>query len=83
MDALFTLNGRATLPLDVLASLTLLSIAPFVVMMTTSFLRIVVGLDVARVAEIMDCSAGSVRVLCHRGLRKLELRLGELEQVVA
>ena len=43
-------------------------------------LRIVVGLDVARVAELMDRSAGSVRVLCHRGLRRLELRLGELER---
>jgi RNA polymerase sigma-70 factor (ECF subfamily) len=46
-------------------------------------LRIVVGMDVARVAELMDRSAGSVRVLCHRGLRRLEQRLGELEQVVS
>ena len=38
-------------------------------------LRIVVGMDVARVAEIMDRSPGSVRVLCHRGLRRLEVRL--------
>jgi RNA polymerase sigma-70 factor (ECF subfamily) len=45
-------------------------------------LRIVVGMDVARVAELMDRSAGSVRVLCHRGLRRLELRLGELGQVM-
>lgn len=45
-------------------------------------LRIVVGMDVTRVAELMDRSAGSVRVLCHRGLRRLELRLGELGQVV-
>ena len=35
-------------------------------------LRVVVGMDVARVAVIMDRSPGSVRVLCHRGLRRLE-----------
>ena len=40
-------------------------------------LRIVAGMDVARVAEIMDRSPGSVRVLCHRGLRRLEQRLVE------
>lgn len=38
-------------------------------------LRIVSGLDVARVATIMGRSPGTVRVLCHRGLRKLEQRL--------
>ena len=35
-------------------------------------LRIVVGLDVGRVAQIMERTPGSVRVLCHRGLRRLE-----------
>ncbi len=35
-------------------------------------LRIVVGLDVAHVAQIMGRTPGSVRVLCHRGLRHLE-----------
>jgi RNA polymerase sigma-70 factor (ECF subfamily) len=34
-------------------------------------LRTVVGLPVATVAEIMDRPAGTVRVLCHRGLRRL------------
>jgi len=43
-------------------------------------LRIVVGLDVARVADLMDRSPGSIRVLCHRGLRRLEQRLVEIEQ---
>jgi RNA polymerase sigma-70 factor, ECF subfamily len=38
-------------------------------------LRIVAGLDVAAVATIMGRSAGSVRVLCHRGLRALERKL--------
>jgi RNA polymerase sigma-70 factor (ECF subfamily) len=38
-------------------------------------LRIVAGLDVAAVATIMGRSAGSVRVLCHRGLRTLERML--------
>jgi RNA polymerase sigma-70 factor, ECF subfamily len=38
-------------------------------------LRIVAGLDVASVATIMGRSAGSVRVLCHRGLRALERKL--------
>ena len=42
-------------------------------------LRIVAGMDVARVASIMGRSPGSVRVLCHRGLRRLEQRLVELE----
>jgi len=42
-------------------------------------LRIVTGLDVASVARIMRRSPGSVRVLCHRGLRCLEERL-EAEQ---
>ncbi len=38
-------------------------------------LRIVAGLDVASVAAIMGRSPGSVRVLCHRGLRALERKL--------
>ncbi|GAC1546361.1 MAG: flagellar type III secretion system pore protein FliP [Vulcanimicrobiaceae bacterium] len=41
---------RAGLPLDVLASLTLLGIAPFVLVMTTSFVRIVVVLSLVRSA---------------------------------
>ena len=35
-------------------------------------LRIVNGLDVATVADLMGRTPGSVRVLCHRGLRTLE-----------
>ena len=42
-------------------------------------LRIVGGLDVATVAKIMNRSSGSVRVLCHRGLRRLECTLNEAE----
>ena len=38
-------------------------------------LRIVAGMDVARVASIMGRTPGSIRVLCHRGLRRLEQRL--------
>ncbi len=38
-------------------------------------LRIVAGLGVPAVADIMDRSPGSVRVLCHRGLRQLETML--------
>jgi RNA polymerase sigma-70 factor, ECF subfamily len=34
-------------------------------------LRVVAGLDVARVADMMGRSQGSVRVLTHRGLRRL------------
>lgn len=34
-------------------------------------LRVVAGLDVAEVGRIMDRSPGSVRVLCHRALRRL------------
>jgi RNA polymerase sigma-70 factor, ECF subfamily len=45
-------------------------------------LRIVAGLDVATVAKIMRRSSGSVRVLCHRGLRRLESALnGDSETV--
>ncbi len=40
-------------------------------------LRIVAGMDVARVAEMMGRTPGSVRVLCHRGLKRLERHLGE------
>ena len=40
-------------------------------------LRVVVDLDVAQVATIMGRSEGSVRVLTHRGLRRLEALLGE------
>jgi RNA polymerase sigma-70 factor, ECF subfamily len=42
-------------------------------------LRTISGLSVAATAEIMERSVGSVRVLCHRGLRRLEAMLdGEL-----
>lgn len=34
-------------------------------------LRVLAGLDVAEVAEVMGRSAGAVRVLAHRGLRRL------------
>jgi flagellar biosynthetic protein FliP len=53
MDALLDLagrSGRASLPLDVLAGLTLLSIAPFVLVLSTSFIRIVVVLSLVRSA---------------------------------
>jgi RNA polymerase sigma-70 factor (ECF subfamily) len=45
-------------------------------------LRIVAGLDVATVAKIMRRSSGSVRVLCHRGLRRLESSLNGSDQPV-
>ena len=52
MDGLLSLAGRAhaTLPLDVLAALTLLSIAPFVLVLSTSFVRIIVVLSLVRSA---------------------------------
>ena len=37
-------------------------------------LRVVAGLPVAEVARIMDRPAGTVRVLCHRALRRLAVR---------
>ena len=43
-------HGRAALPLDLLAGLTLLSIVPFVVVTCTSFVRIVVVLSLVRSA---------------------------------
>jgi RNA polymerase sigma-70 factor, ECF subfamily len=39
-------------------------------------LRVVAGLGVDRVAAIMDKRPGTVRVLTHRGLRRLAQRLG-------
>ena len=39
-------------------------------------LRVVAGLDYAGVAEVMDRSTGAVRVLVHRGLKRLARDLG-------
>lgn len=52
MDDLFALAARtrASLPLDVLAGLTLLSLLPFGAVMTTSFVRIAVVLSLLRSA---------------------------------
>ena len=43
-------HGRGSLPLDVLAALTLISVAPFVLVLSTSFVRIVVVLSLVRSA---------------------------------
>jgi len=52
MDPLLSLaeHGRSGLPLDILAGLTLLSIAPFVLVLSTSFVRIIVVLSLVRSA---------------------------------
>jgi flagellar biosynthetic protein FliP len=52
MDGLLAIAGHnhAALPLDVLAGLTLLSILPFLLVMCTSFVRIVVVLSLVRSA---------------------------------
>ena len=52
MDGLLSIANHAhgTLPLDVLAALTLLSIAPFILVMSTSFVRIIVVLSLVRSA---------------------------------
>jgi flagellar biosynthetic protein FliP len=53
MDGIFSIATRAghgTLPLDVLAGLTLVTLAPFLLVMTTSFVRIVVVLSLVRSA---------------------------------
>ena len=39
-------------------------------------LRVMAGLEVSRVAEIMGKPPGTVRVLTHRGLRRLAERVG-------
>ena len=44
-------------------------------------LRVVAGLDVQRVADIMGKRPGTVRVLTHRGLRRLAQQLGTRGQV--
>lgn len=44
-------------------------------------LRVVNDLDVARVAEIMQQSEGNVRVLVHRGLKKLRLHVEQPVEV--
>jgi len=43
-------HGKAGFPLDVLAGLTLIALAPFLLVMTTSFVRIVVVLSLVRSA---------------------------------
>ena len=52
MDELLSIAGRshAVLPLDVLAGLALLSVAPFVLVLSTAFVRIVVVLSLVRSA---------------------------------
>lgn len=40
-------------------------------------LRVVAGLDVGQVARIVGKRPGAVRVLSHRGLRRLAERLGD------
>ncbi|HTW83733.1 MAG TPA: flagellar type III secretion system pore protein FliP [Candidatus Sulfotelmatobacter sp.] len=52
MDAVLQIahHAHSTLPLDVLAALTLLSVAPFVLVLSTSFVRIVVVLGIVRSA---------------------------------
>ncbi|MHB8146925.1 MAG: flagellar type III secretion system pore protein FliP [Vulcanimicrobiaceae bacterium] len=51
MDALLHMaSARGTLPLDVLAGLTLLAVVPFLIVMCTSFVRIVVVLSLVRSA---------------------------------
>jgi RNA polymerase sigma-70 factor (ECF subfamily) len=43
-------------------------------------LRVIAGLDVARVAEIVGKRPGTVRVLAHRGLHRLAQRLAQRTQ---
>jgi flagellar biosynthetic protein FliP len=52
MEPFVTLShaSRSGLPLDVLAALTLLSVVPFLLVMTTSFVRIVIVLSLVRSA---------------------------------
>jgi flagellar biosynthesis protein FliP len=50
IDALAAHSGRATMPLDVLLSLTALSLIPLFLVMCTSFVRIVVVLSLVRSA---------------------------------
>jgi flagellar biosynthetic protein FliP len=52
MDDLLQIAGhaRATLPLDVLGALALLSVAPFVLVLSTAFVRIIVVLSLVRSA---------------------------------
>ena len=52
MDALLHIAHRAngTLPLDLLAALTLLAVAPFILLMCTSFVRIIIVLSLVRSA---------------------------------
>jgi len=50
MTLALSTSGQATLPLDVLGGLTLLSLAPFFVVMTTSYARIVIVLSLVRSA---------------------------------
>ena len=42
-------------------------------------LRVMVGLDYGEIAEVMDRSTGAVRVLVHRGLRRLQKSLSPVQ----
>jgi flagellar biosynthetic protein FliP len=50
LAALSAHASKAGLPIDILAGLTLLSLAPFLLVMTTSFMRIVIVLSLVRSA---------------------------------
>jgi len=57
------------------AAITLIASLP-VEQAEVIMLRVVAGLEVARVAELVGKPPGTVRVLAHRGLRRLAERLG-------
>jgi len=48
----------------------------------TNPVRIVAGMDVSQVAEVMGRSEGSVRVLVHRGLHRLRDLIGRAAWMV-
>jgi RNA polymerase sigma-70 factor, ECF subfamily len=56
------------------AAITLIASLP-VEQAEVILLRVVAGLEVARVAELVGKPPGTVRVLAHRGLRRLAERL--------
>jgi RNA polymerase sigma-70 factor (ECF subfamily) len=69
LDRIPTVDDTET-PMSTQSALTLIATLP-ADQAEAVMLRTVAGLSVSAVAEIMGRPAGTVRVLCHRGLRRL------------
>ena len=73
-------------PMQIILLLTLLTLLPTVFMAVTPFLRIVVvlryteGLTYDQIAEVLNCSPGTVASRLHRAHKALERRFAKMKQ---